>query len=561
MNNPSNPHQDNSQATILLLEDAVSAGECLRDKIVAEGYRCVSVTSLDQVLESWVIDLLVVNTEQLPWQSIEDLRYEADCYLPVLFICNEAEEALIDQCAEAEIDNIISRPVNIRLLMLNIRSMLRLRQLCQREHQQKTQLLDYWQMVDLENEVAAKVFNNILKADFFETDAVEVMMSQMALFEGDLVLVARTPDNQLYLLLGDFAGQGLSASIVATPTAEIFYGMSKKGFAIADITREINTRLCKMLPSNMFLAATIVALSPESKGLSLITCGLPDHFLINPVTKVCSVIRSVNIPLGIEQVFEFEEQNLSVTGCESLYLLTDGVFEAESLQGEAFGVDRIIDAIGSASGNLGLLQERLNAHTQGANQKENLAYIRLCCDVERVPWGRCEDKPVSRYVEALRWKSMMEFDISTLRAINPVPIMVNALMDIQGLQEHRQAIFMIISELFANALDHGLLELDSNIKETSEGFMQFYNLKEERLQHVTRGKVRFSFDHQPMDLGGRLTIKVCDSGEGFDWHRHCSELDVNEGYSGRGLKLVEALCSRLVYQGRGNRAKAVFDWH
>lgn len=134
-------------------------------------------------------------------------------------------------------------------------------------------------------------------------------------------------------------------------------------------------------------------------------------------------------------------------------------------------------------------------------------------------------------------------------------------MEIQGLQDHRQSIFMIVNELFANALDHGLLELDSQIKSTPEGFMEFYELKEKRLQDCVKGKIRFQFIHQPLDAGGRLVIKVTDSGNGFCWQQRLQQsLDVNLGFSGRGLKLLETLCRSLTYHGRGNRVTAVFDW-
>lgn len=155
---------------------------------------------------------------------------------------------------------------------------------------------------------------------------------------------------------------------------------------------------------------------------------------------------------------------------------------------------------------------------------------------------------------------MMEFDIDSLRLINPVPVMVNTLMEIQGLQNYRQDIFMIVSELFANALDHGVLGLDSGLKSSPEGFMRFYALKDERLQQLTQGKVRLLFIHQPTEQGGRLVVKVLDSGNGFDWHGRGRAQASNEAYCGRGVILLETLCSSVVYHGCGNRVTAVFDW-
>ena len=552
------------QASIVLLQDAGTDADSLQTLLLQHGYLCLSVASVEQLIEQLAhqaIDLLIITCQQLPWQSIEDIRDTADSYLPILVISDQLTDSLLDQCAALEIDAVISRPINFGLLLLKIRSSLKLRKLYQHENEQKNQLLTYWQMSDLEHEVAAKLFNNVLKADFLETSAVEVVMSPMALFNGDLVLVGKTPENHLHLLLGDFTGHGLSASIAATPLADIFYGMTRKGFDISEITAEINAKLYKMLPANRFLAATLVALYPESQSMKTITCGLPEHFLVNHTDNSHIIIRSANFPLGIQGGVEFEEQIHHVSDDDCLYLLTDGIFEAENPQGELFGGERILNALRQSQQDaMQILQVKLGEHTGGSQQKDDNTLVKLVCAVNSVPWRSGDAQLKLKSVAATKWKQMMEFDISSLREINPVPVMVNTLMEIQGLQNYRQDIFMIVSELFANALDHGVLALDSALKNSPEGFMQFYALKEDRLQQQQHGKIRLLFIHQPTEQGGRLIFKVSDSGKGFDWRRDRNRLETNLGFSGRGVKLVETLCSSLVYHGCGNRVTAVFDW-
>lgn len=566
MMNQSNPLPQNAQTSIVLLEDVRTCSDVgnLPGMLHEQGYLCHSAASVEEVM-AWLarglVDLLIITCREWPWQQVADIRAAADSYLPVILISEQLTDAVFDQCAAAEIDGVLGMPLNFRLLLLRIRSSLKLRQLYQHEHEQKVQLLDYWQMSEMEQEVAAKLFDNVLKADFLETSAVEVAMSPMALFNGDLVLVGKTPENHLHVLLGDFTGHGLSASIATTPLADIFYGMTRKGFDIAEIVAEVNAKLYKILPANRFLAATLVALYPESKSMKTITCGLPEHFLVNHTDNTFTIIRSLNIPLGIDASIEIEEQTHRVSDKDRLYLLTDGIFEAENAGGEHFGGERILDAVRqSRHGDIKNLQVRLAEHTSGAMQKDDNTLVKLVCAVDSVPWGNAEALASRQRAAAMTWKQMMEFDIDSLRHINPVPVMVNTLMEIQGLQNYRQDIFMIVSELFANALDHGVLALDSNLKDSPEGFMRFYALKEERLQQLQHGTVRLLFIHRPTEQGGRLIFKVSDSGKGFDWRGRSLALANNLGYSGRGVRLVETLCSRVAYHGCGNRVTAVFDW-
>ncbi|MDD1620303.1 MAG: SpoIIE family protein phosphatase [Methylococcaceae bacterium] len=556
--------QPDRQATVLLLAGDAAEQSGLSTLLRQEGFNCHAVACVldaERAIASKAIDLLIICGLSSICDHVARFRRLIDAYLPVIAISDELTDDVLDHHADMEIDAVILRPINFRLLLIKIRSSLRLRQLYQLEFEHRKQLQSYSEMLHLEQEVAAKIFNNILKGHFLETEAVKAVISPMSLFNGDIALVAKSPDGQLHVLLGDFTGHGLSASIAAKPTALIFSGMTQKGFAIGDIVTEINAKLQKMLPVNIFLAATVVALNPEAKTLSMITCGLPEHFLVDEAARSYKTIPSVNIPLGIQADMDIHEQVYNISGGERLYLLTDGIFEAENVDGEPFGSQRIIDAICEKNiDDIENLQIRLAEHCGGLVQKDDITFVRLICDVDKVPWRDTGLPEAKRHVDALTWKYMMEFDISTLREINPVPLMVNTAMEIQGLQEHRQAVFMIVSELFTNALDHGLLDLDSGIKAMPDGFMDFYALKEERLRTRSQGKIRFLFVHRPTEQGGRLTIKVWDSGAGFDWQRWTQELDNNLGYCGRGVRLVETLCTSLIFQGRGNRVEAVFDW-
>lgn len=560
-NTPSPAHPE----MILLISDEMIHDQSLLQFLVQAGYRAHCVASAAEAMDfidtESGVGLLIVATKACLSADVARFRHSVDDYLPVIVISELIDDALMDGYQDANIDSYVVRPVNFRLLQTKIKSAFRMRQLYQHEFNQRKQLISYYQNVEIEQELAAKIYNSVFQGNLLQTEVVKTVMSPLALFNGDLLLVEKTPDNQLYLFLGDFTGHGLSASVAATPVADIFYGMARKGFALPDIVREINLKLYGMLPTNMFLAATAVGLYPDSKTLSVITCGLPEHFIVNVLDGRHTTVEANNIPLGITEQIDLELKNFSVDKHHHLFLMTDGVFEAENPLGEAFGGERILNTIKQNPDNgIAALQACLLEHTQGLNQKDDISLVELVCDVDKIPWQTSNTIQTEHQPAALHWKSSMEFDIDALRIVNPVPVLVNALMEIQGLKRHRQAIFLIVSELFANALDHGVLKLDSNVKSTSDGFMRFYQMKEDRLGNWGQGRIRLSVSHKPTPDGGQLTIKVMDSGDGFDWKTRHQTLDCNEGFCGRGLKLVETLCTSLTYQGKGNRVTAVFNW-
>ncbi len=481
-------------------------------------------------------------------------------YVPIVFITGADNDEHLQRCIEVGADDFVFKPFNSLVLKAKINSLLRVQQLYQQQYSQKQQLLEYQHQAVQEQEIAATLYKNIVHAGFYDTPEVKYRLSPMALFNGDIFLVAKTPGNQLYALLGDFTGHGLAASVGAGPAAEIFQGMAEKGFGISEIIIEINRKMHKLLPVNMFLAATIVAFFPDTGSISLITCGLPDHYLFNRTSKQLQVIVSKNLPLGIIDSFEPDMQTLPISKENFLYLFTDGVIEAENTLGEQFDAPGVIHSIENNAYGYEAVLSALDTHTKDREQQDDITFVELDCNISDAQWMQATAKKVHKKLVALSWKNSMEFQSSTLRHINPVPMVINSIMEIQGFIEHREAIFLIVTELFANALEHGLLGLDSKIKQSSEGFMQYYSAREERLAQLSDGYIKMSFNHQPTDAGGKLIIKMQDSGQGFDFSKVSSDLEHNEQSFGRGISLLLNLCKEVEYSGNGNRVKAVYEW-
>lgn len=138
--------------------------------------------------------------------------------------------------------------------------------------------------------------------------------------------------------------------------------------------------------------------------------------------------------------------------------------------------------------------------------------------------------------------------------------------EIQGHQIQQDKLSMILTELFCNSLDHGLLKLDSNVKSTPEGFMQFYADKESRLEALNSGSIAISVSNKPNKTGGELTIVFEDSGNGFDVKKmqekdNLKNLTNDEiKFSGRGLSLIKNYCSSVNYNDAGNRIECVYSW-
>ncbi|WP_051906377.1 SpoIIE family protein phosphatase [Methylomarinum vadi] len=524
--------------------------------------RYETVKSLLNGISSANVDLLLLDQQSIDADELGHIKNKlANVCIPIIILAGHTREELLEPYFNQGVDDFLAKPVNPALLKAKLRSLTKVRQMLHQHKVDCKQLSAYHQLVEQEQAVAINLYENILRVNYLETPVVKPWVSARSLFKGDIVLVGKTPDNRLHALLGDFSGYGISAYVAAAPTAEIFYGMSAKGFDITEITQEINRKLHQLLPSNMFLTAAIVGLDPNTKTLHALNCGMPEQVLVKRSSGSHKPIVSNNLPLGILGDVDLQLQTFEVSGKDYLYLLSRAVSEAKNAAGRGFGHEAIMECLSQHEASaFDDLIARLRQHCGNKHIQQEITFVELHCDVDNAPWKSDVIAHEFGHIDALAWKTMMEFDITTLKKLNPVPVVVNALMEIQGLQEHRQTIFLIVTELFANALDHGLLKLDSAIKQTAEGFMRYYELRDERLRTVQAGTVRIQFNHQPTETGGRLIIKLKDSGDGFLRNEWVEDLNNNRGFSGRGIALLRSLCSSIRYQGVGNRVTVVFDW-
>jgi two-component sensor histidine kinase len=132
-----------------------------------------------------------------------------------------------------------------------------------------------------------------------------------------------------------------------------------------------------------------------------------------------------------------------------------------------------------------------------------------------------------------------------------------------GLESERQGVLaVILNELLSNALDHGVLGLDSSIKNHPEGFELYFESRYQRLAALLEGEIHIDIRQQGHPQGNSLQVQITDSGAGFDMNQLCSPPDRSPltHYHGRGLELVRNLCQLLEFQPPGNSVIAELHW-
>lgn len=553
---------------LLIAEDNPSDRIILANLIKRLGHDVIQATDGQQAVELFVehrpdillLDVLMPNKNGI--QAAREIRQIAgEDLVPIIFLTSLNEASDLAECLEAGGDDFLTKPYNPIVIKAKILAFSRMRRLHTEIQGQREHLV--------QEQIAAKsIFDKIAHYGVLNSPNIRYLISPKAIFNGDVVLAARHPNGDLLVLLGDFTGHGLPAAIGALPLAEVFHGMVSKGFALEDVLREVNVKLKSILPVGVFCCATAVHLGYRNRSIEVWAGGLPEGVIYNTQTREIKQIKSNHLPLGIlgQAQFKYQPAYFEMANDDVIYLWSDGIIETVNAENEMFGLERLLDVFAHTVDKSQVFDEILR-------QVQDFAVVDSeQADDHTLIAVRMQDAPEIALEQALLIKPKTahrgladctlrcELGTESLKLFDPVPLMTHFINQVQGLKPYTNTLNTILAELYSNALEHGLLGLDSSLKNSAQGFARYYALRHERLLALVEGSIKFDMTHEPSEQGGKLILQVTDSGKGFVIAASQKQLGTISNYHGRGIRLIETLCQRLEFLPPGNSVIVEFDW-
>lgn len=485
-----------------------------------------------------------------------------DSFIPIIFLTSLSDAPSLARCLEVGGDDFLTKPYNQIILRAKIEAFSRMQDLYQTVQLQRDQIQAYTNEMVIEQKQAKAIFDNIAHRGCLDNSNIRYNLSPLSIFNGDILLAAEKPVGGIHVFLGDFTGHGLPAAVGAMPVSEIFYGMTLKGFAMEEVLKEINTRLCHILPVGAFCCAIFLDIEYSENRIRVWNGGLPDGYIFEPNEGIKVKLPSTHLPLGVLSSLQFKSE-ISVCSFhenDHIFLATDGVIESESEKDHSifFGSGRLESIINEHSDSVyHSIQAELNKFSGNERQTDDVTFLEIS--------GKNHIKKITPkeqnhgVKQSLKWDIEYCFYVESLRHFDPLPLIVQPLMEVRALRPQRSRVFTVLSELYNNALDHGVLKLDSVTKGDADGFAQFYQNKTNRLKHLDKAEIRVAVHLNSQMDKGELTIKIEDSGTGFDYKSKLKE-QVVANLSGRGLPLLKALCDSIEFQGKGNQVEVKLSW-
>lgn len=563
---------DSSPLTVLIADDNQTDRLILTAIVKKMGHQVISAADGLEAVEQYnaehpdivLLDVMMPNMNGQE-AAVKIKSIAGEDFVPIIFLTSLQDANDLAACLDSGGDDFLTKPYNKIILQAKINAFSRMRRMNNTLQQQRNVIRENNEHLMHEQQVARAVYDNVAHSGCLDLPNLKFLLSPFSIFNGDVLLAARRPTGSLHILLGDFTGHGLPAAIGAMPLAEIFYGMTAKGFLMADILREINVKLKNILPIGYFCCACMANISFRKEEIEIWMGGLPDFYLYRKKSREIEKVSSNHLPLGVlsSTAFDAGTQTFGFEVNDKFFMWSDGIIESRNEEGELFGEERLLEIFHKNTTDNTLFDDILYTVNEfaGSNGMDDDTTLLEVTMVSEEDAGKADIDLSSGAVNGpTNWNMSYTLRGDTLRNFNPLPVLLNILNDVPSLRRMSGQLYTLMAELFSNGFEHGVLGLSSELKSNAEGFAEYYRQRELALKNIGDGYVKFEFDHTPSENGGKLEIIVSDSGPGFDYKNKKASLEVNSTFSGRGIPLIESLCDNLQYCGNGNIVKVSLTW-
>lgn len=158
---------------------------------------------------------------------------------------------------------------------------------------------------------------------------------------GDYFDIIPLSQNEVMVVIGDVAGHGIGAGILAAMTKSALRSQIEHEFSPRQVLENLNKTLYHLSEKNVFVTFACLLLNKNEGLIKLATAGHPPVFHYAAVAQHVQVLRTPGLGLGLRLETAFEELEFAWQADDRLLLYTDGIIEAANKSGEQFEEERL----------------------------------------------------------------------------------------------------------------------------------------------------------------------------------------------------------------------------
>ena len=189
-------------------------------------------------------------------------------------------------------------------------------------------------------------------------------------------------DDELYFCVGDVSGKGVPASLFMAQATRLFRILATQHMMPAEIVTRMNSVLTENNEQGMFITMFIGLVDLNSGRMDYCNAGHnPPVLGVDGDDRFMEGIET-NAPIGLWPNLEYVGESVENIRNKMLLVYTDGLNEAENLQKEQFGEDRLLEILNHRHFNsckelIDHLDAEVEKHRNGAEPNDDLTMMCL----------------------------------------------------------------------------------------------------------------------------------------------------------------------------------------
>ena len=340
--------------SILIVDDTPANLRLLSQMLTEQGYGVRAVTSGARALASARAappDLVLLDIKMPGMNGYEVCEHlKADPLtrnIPVIFI--SALDEIQDKVQAFAVGGVdyITKPFQFKEVLARTETHLSLRKL-------QKQLRDSNRKMEQELALAGKVQSSFLPGELPTAAGWQMAaaLKPARQTSGDFYDTISLPDGRLGLVVADVVDKGVGAALFMTLSWILI-----RSYAMEDpaephrVLRAVNDRILAEIDTGQFVTVFYGILDPATGTLTYCNAGHPPPYLYSAQDgTVARPLTRTGMALGVTDTETWEQATAQLRPGDVLVLYSDGVTDAESVQGTSFGRERLKSRVRASLG-------------------------------------------------------------------------------------------------------------------------------------------------------------------------------------------------------------------
>ena len=189
-------------------------------------------------------------------------------------------------------------------------------------------------------------------------------------------------DEKLFFCIGDVSGKGVPASLVMAVARSLFRTLSVHEPHPDRIIAQMNNRMAEDNEQNMFVTLLIGVLDLPTGRLRYSNAGHDAPILLTHTSEGVQKAYlpcDSNLPIGVMSNWKFSIQETTINPDTTIFLYTDGLTEAEDVNHNLFGEERIMNALIDSTSQdiIERMTDAVHDFTGDAEQSDDLTMLTI----------------------------------------------------------------------------------------------------------------------------------------------------------------------------------------